>query len=155
MKPTNIKSKPREFRGYRNFELRDSDMEQNNGVGQTIEDDTYTIKELLERFTRGQIPNIQKQGVYDDEPDHESEDLSSLVRKDIHEQHTYVVDTFNKQKQSIEKLKSHSKKYKESEESPTPAEPEQLEEPKKDTRGTEGAAKRSKSAPLVSDPGDD
>lgn len=136
------------LRGFRNYQQTERDVEWNDGTTQTIEDDTYSIRELVERFTKGQYPLVQKQGIYDEDPDHDSEDLSALTRKDIFEQQQYIGDTFSKQKEILEqqKQKSQSKKYKTQEDGPPLGEPEQLEDLQKEGRPKPGEAKRKPGA---------
>lgn len=70
------------------WQLETRDQEVNQGVSETQEDETYTLKELLVRFTQG-LPLNQGNGFYadgDGEPDIDGIDLEDFNRMDPTEQ---------------------------------------------------------------------
>lgn len=85
-------SKPMQLRGRQNWKLTKADMETPRGRSETEEDQAYTIKELLVRFTQG-LPLNQGNGFYadgDDDPDLDAIDLEDFNRMDITEQEELV-----------------------------------------------------------------
>ena len=68
--------KPPKFRTQYNFALTDPGIEHPTGESLTIPGQSYTVRELLEKFTTGIPLDLFRQGVYDqdEEPDIELSD---------------------------------------------------------------------------------
>lgn len=71
------------FRTNYNNRLIPSRGEVNNDPSMTIPGQSYTIKEILERFTNGQSLNIQKTGSYQENPDFDDITLNSNTIQDL------------------------------------------------------------------------
>jgi len=56
------------FRTPYKYQFKKSDKETPSGVSKTIPDQSYTIQELLEKFTHGLDLGINQTGQYDEEP---------------------------------------------------------------------------------------
>lgn len=129
---TENKSKGFRYNGYHHYIQAENHVEHPSSISQTVEDDSYTIKELLQRFAQGNDPEINRLGVYDEDPEHEDEDFGKLSHKDIHEQELFVNDvTTNyqqrlqqQQEKKVEQIKLSKLSRKEA---PTPDEPGELE----------------------------
>lgn len=84
-------SKLKEHRNSRmNYELKSEFMEHPKGKSMAVPDDSYTIRELIERFQNG-IPLSQHMGNFDEnvegeEADHDDQDLEKFNKMDIAEQ---------------------------------------------------------------------
>lgn len=101
-----------------NYQLSKNDLEVPTGVSQTIAGETYTIRELMQKHTRGILPEgIIRQGIYGEDQDHDSEDLQKVKQMDLYDQ-AIIADRNNekikllKQKQ-IEIQTTYRKKLKE------------------------------------------
>lgn len=59
------------FRNQYNYSLGDcdKDLEYNDEPSMTIPDMSYSIKEILEKYTKGIVLNVVKNGRFDEEPD--------------------------------------------------------------------------------------
>lgn len=55
------------YRTWYNYKLTEEDQEKNSGDLITIPDQAYTIKEILEKFTNGVLPDLTKLSGYPDE----------------------------------------------------------------------------------------
>lgn len=62
-------------------------METNTGKSLTVQDDTISIKDILERYTRGIEPPVRG-GEFLENDDHDDIDLEKLGRADITEKFT-------------------------------------------------------------------
>lgn len=62
----------------------------------TVEDDSYTIRQLLEKAKHGNVPMINQHNVYVDDVDHDSPDYDALTRLDINERNSFVNDVLEK-----------------------------------------------------------
>lgn len=51
----------------------------------TVQGQDLGVKDLLVKHANGILPAIQKEGIFDEDPDHEDEDFSNLQRMDIAE----------------------------------------------------------------------
>lgn len=82
METTKIKIKPR-IRSRYDFELKKEDCETVLGKSETIQNDSFSIQDILDKFTRGIDPGIKMQGYYtDEEPDFDDEDLEKVTRQE-------------------------------------------------------------------------
>lgn len=64
------------------FKLGLEDIEQPKGVSMTVANETYTIRELLEKHGQGIMPDVQRNPVYLD-GDIDSLDIDKVHRQDI------------------------------------------------------------------------
>lgn len=53
------------------------------GVSKTIPNETYTIRELLNKHTSGLMPEVGNEPIWQEEASHDSPDLQKLHRLDI------------------------------------------------------------------------
>lgn len=71
-----------------NFRLLQEHMEKPTGPGVTVPDDTMSLKEILERYTRdaGYLDAMKRRSggsdVFEDKPDFDSEDVEKLAHLD-------------------------------------------------------------------------
>lgn len=80
--------------------------EVNNLPSLTIPNETYTIRELLEKHTRGVMPDIAMEGTYgEEEPDFDSPDLNQIHQMDLYD----VQEHLTKTKKLIEQLDENYK----------------------------------------------
>lgn len=79
---------------------------------QTIPNQTYSIRELLQKHTRGIMPLVEHQPTWADNPDFDSPDLNEIANMDIVDKKNYalqhkqsIIDTVDtiKQKQADKK----------------------------------------------------
>lgn len=105
MEKNKTPQKPK-LRNRYGFTLEKKDMEFTRGKSLTVQDDSFTIKEILEKFTRGIDPMISKVGHFpdDDDPDYDDEDLESFNKLEIGEQREIVEDTTTRGKNAKMKL---------------------------------------------------
>lgn len=67
-----------------NFKLKNEHKEKIKGKSQTVVGKAYTIKELLERHTRGYFPeDVYREAHYQEDANHESVDFQKIQRLDI------------------------------------------------------------------------
>lgn len=67
MKTKEMTARPEyENRTHYNFNLTKHDMEYNNGPSLTVPDQAFTVKEVLEKYTNGVLPDLTKNGSYPD-----------------------------------------------------------------------------------------
>lgn len=71
----------------RNFELKLEHTETPKGVSLTVPDETLTIRQILEKYTRGLdlAAQMAKEPIYDDTDDFDREDLEQITRSDFSE----------------------------------------------------------------------
>lgn len=74
-----------------NFKLKKSDMEKGGGISMTVPEDSYTIKELVDRYERGEAIPVARISLYDEvdnrEPDFDDEDSNQFLSDDITDQY--------------------------------------------------------------------
>ncbi|AXH73912.1 MAG: hypothetical protein [Microviridae sp.] len=76
--------KVREYRGHNQFSLTVKDVEKGGGHSMTIQDDSYSIREIMEKFTiQGELVENRRGGLYQEEVSHESEDLRQVMNMDL------------------------------------------------------------------------
>ncbi len=68
------------------FKLKKEHMEVNKLPSRTIQGDSYTIKELLEKHTTGILPEIERKGQYPESVNFDDIDYSKVVQMDIVDQ---------------------------------------------------------------------
>lgn len=72
------------------FVLLPSHMEHPVGVSCTVPDESYSIKDLLEKFSRGMDPGVSKQGIYDSGANFDSPDLEKLKSEDLFDREEFA-----------------------------------------------------------------
>lgn len=101
-----------------------SHFEFTEGETETVPDQSYTISEIITRFTGGIMPSIGKQIRYDEDPSFDSHDLNARPDYDL-------VDAFQDMKELSDKFLEERDKYLESlKKQPSPDnEPSPIEPP--------------------------
>lgn len=76
------------------WQLKPEHMETVEGKSETVPDDTMSIKQIVERYTRGQrIPdNLMRSTINDPQADFDSHDLEEVNRMDITDRHILKTD---------------------------------------------------------------
>lgn len=96
------------------FVLGPEHMEHPKGKSMTLPDEAYTIRELLEKFSRNQrMDELERAGTYDSAPSFDSEDLSKVRDMDpfdreelantIRDRNNVVKDLFSKKRKDKER----------------------------------------------------
>lgn len=106
-------SRVRVYRGYNNFQLRVSDMERVDSNSETIEDDSYTVREIMEKFTiHGETFAERKtQALYQDEATHDSLDLRQVQSMDLVDKDELYSSVLNRQAEASRKLQDLREKF--------------------------------------------
>lgn len=97
------------IRGTLNWQLTAADMEHPKGESETIQNNAWTIEEILTRFTQG-LPLGTGTGIYldgDEDPDIDSQDMMEFDRMDITEQEELIQDAKARKNESEAKIKAH------------------------------------------------
>lgn len=74
------------------FKLKAQHKEKTRNPSLTVKGETYTIKELLEKHTRGIDPNIERNQIWQEDPNHDSIDLHKSAQLDIVEQAEQILN---------------------------------------------------------------
>lgn len=91
--------------------------EVNNDPSETIPNETYTIRELLEKHTRGVLPHgIHREGIYDENASLDSLDLPQTRQLDLVEQSQLIEQTKKTVDQLNALLKSEAENQKQKDE---------------------------------------
>lgn len=99
--------------------LKKHHMEKGGGLSKTVPDETLSVKEILERFTRG-VPMITKPGHYPDmDADFDDLDLEAFDRLEIPLK-VEIAKEFNKYVEIAKNVKIPSKSKVDKEEGETP-----------------------------------
>jgi len=78
-----LQSNLMKLRKITNFQLTDQDKETILGQTVTVPNEAYTIREIMEKFTHGISPEIEKSPIYGtDDMDYDDEDHSKLLDLD-------------------------------------------------------------------------
>ncbi|AXH73894.1 MAG: hypothetical protein [Microviridae sp.] len=90
--------------------------EKNNGISQTVPDQSYSVREILEKFASGTLPDLTREQTF-------SEDMPDLRGMDISELHQLKADA----RSDVATLKEREKtlKQKQKEQINTPPTPPQ------------------------------
>lgn len=97
-------------RNYYNFRLDARSMELNNGRSETIRDDAYTVREIMEKFVIHGQSVESGNGLYQDEVTHESVDLRQVQNLDLVDRDELLHDIKIRQVEAREKLEEYRKK---------------------------------------------
>jgi len=96
MKNTTTKTeKTPMFRTQTNYHLTSHSLETPEGISETIPDQSYTIREIMERFVIN-IPEFLLKNPQYNELDEENPEFNELDGLDIIEQHQYIKDKTEK-----------------------------------------------------------
>jgi len=79
----NLQTKTWPVRGHNTFRLQLKDVERPTGRSMTIQDDAYSVRDIMEKFTIQGESWEQRQGLYQDEVSHESQDLRQVIAMDL------------------------------------------------------------------------
>lgn len=95
-----MENQTKKFRTHYNYRKRKADIEHPVGTSETLPDQNYTIREILQKFSSGISPSIAKVPIYDDNPEFDNYDptrdldfdLTDAVRLelDINEKQTAI-----------------------------------------------------------------
>lgn len=90
----------------RDFRLEAHHMEKILGPSMTVPDESYGVREIMEKFTTGlQPPGIMREGKFDPAADHDSDDLEKLKDLDLVERQQYSENLAQKMLASEEVIK--------------------------------------------------
>lgn len=94
----------------------------NSGVSITIPNETYTIRELLNKHTSGIMPNVERKAIYQEDVSHDSLDLQKVQRMDytdkesIFAQQTDLIEQLEQQQKELKKEREQLAQTRENEE---------------------------------------
>lgn len=81
------------------------------GLSVTVPNMAYEIKDLLTNYSKGiDLIGSQLEGIYDDSPDHDQDDVSAFNRLDIAEQAETLGNLIQRSKDIQTKIKEHQEK---------------------------------------------
>jgi len=102
----------------------------------TIVGEAYTIPELMQRAQNGLLENIERQGIYDEDPDHEDPDFNRLAGSDIVDQKEAIDASIQKEvskkQQKQAKALAEATKAKRESAKPEPQKAEEVSETKEE-----------------------
>lgn len=76
--------KKKQLRNALKFELQSSDKEPGGGLSITVPDESLSVRQLIERFTRGQSSGVGvREGYFDEGSDFDSPDMQKLDHMDL------------------------------------------------------------------------
>lgn len=145
MKTENKNVKVREYRGYNNFQLRIRDIETPTGVSETIQDDSFTIRDIMERFTISGETYQEKQGLYQDEVSHESQDLRQAMAMDLVDRDELLSEVKIRQAMAAQKIRDEVQRVEDEQKQTLLKQEEQKREDEKRREG-EALAKLKRSS---------
>ncbi|WNK13039.1 MAG: hypothetical protein [Microvirus sp.] len=94
-----ISKRPRQSRQWPNFHLSKKDVENPIGKSETVQDDSYSIEEILQKFSVGEFQHEVEQPTYQDGASHESIDLRQVASSDLIDRMELLIEV--KQKQAL------------------------------------------------------
>jgi len=92
---------------------KDTKFEETEGPSMTVPDESYTIKELVQRHSQGLPAQVGLNGEYDEDPTHEDHDKRELINLDLAEKQEIIEQQKLLQeelKKSMELKKANKKK---------------------------------------------
>lgn len=98
-------------RGGLQFVLQLSDIEPGGGGSETIQDDSYTIKDLLEKHTKGIDLGLGKVPQYAEDATHDDVDMEKFNNMDHNEKHE-VAEQQRERMRELKLLQDQKKKNK-------------------------------------------
>lgn len=87
------------------FVLTKKDMETPKGVSLTVQDDSYSVRDLYEKFTLGLDLGVERNAYYGDDQDHDDQDESKLAGLDLAERHELLTETKERARRNLDLLK--------------------------------------------------
>ncbi|AXH77408.1 MAG: hypothetical protein [Microviridae sp.] len=102
----NTNQKLPKYRSADNFFLTSADMETPVGVSETVPDQSYTVKELIEKFTTGTPVNMLKNSVWTENPDFDNFDETERGDFDLADASEQLEEFQIKQQQIKQKQKT-------------------------------------------------
>lgn len=78
-------------------------MEHNDAPSLTVPNETLTLREILDKHTRGLVPPIERSGSFDPAADFDSDDLEKLRTADLSEVQDFMQSNLD---QALEKKKA-------------------------------------------------
>lgn len=109
-----IKTMKMKIRNRYDFKEIEGDKEVPKGKSLTIQDDSYSIQEILERSARGFPPSLQANPIYNTDEDHfDADDLESLQRQDVTERWETMERVRQLKDENLAKYNEHLKKEEE------------------------------------------
>ncbi|WNK13930.1 MAG: hypothetical protein [Microvirus sp.] len=104
MKPT-TSNNPIVKRNPYYFRVTKKEMETPRGVSLTVQDDSYSVRDIFEKFTSGQDLGLDRNTFFSEEADHEDHDLEALGRMDISERGLLLEETKRRAQENLNLLK--------------------------------------------------
>lgn len=81
-----MKRKEKRFRNQYNYDPKiDTGFSEYKEQSMTVPDESYSIKDLLKKHRSGIPVNVERDGQYDDDPDHDDIDRTELLNMDLAE----------------------------------------------------------------------
>ncbi|AXH73199.1 MAG: hypothetical protein [Microviridae sp.] len=100
LKSVTTESELPKFRTQYNFKPQITDFETPVGVSETVPDQSYSVRELIQRFTTGTPVNLLKNGTFSD---NENPDLDDDFNE-THESGFDMIDAWEREKQINESI---------------------------------------------------
>lgn len=114
------------IRSTLDFQLRPSDKEVGGGVSMTVPDESLSVRNIIDRFTRGQGSGVAvREGYYDPSPDLDSPDIDKLDHMDLIDRDEFA-EVNRATKERLEKEIADDKKRKAEEKKKRDEEDEQM-----------------------------
>jgi len=97
---------------YGNFKLTVGDLERPSGRSMTIQDEAFTIREIMDKFVlHGETWEQQANGnLYQENADHDSMDLRSIIAMDLVDRDELMTDVIRRQNDAQNKLRAYREK---------------------------------------------
>lgn len=106
------------YRGYYHYQATVADLERINPVSDTIQDQDYTVREIMEKFTLHGETMEEKMGLFngdDDEVTHDAMDLREVMNMDLVDRDELMESVKLRQQIATEKYREQLEKRSESE----------------------------------------
>lgn len=87
------------------FRLNESDMETPKGVSLTVQDDSYSIKDIYEKFTNGLDLGIERNAYFNEDADHDDPDESKIQGMDLADRQDLLEETKARARRNLDLLK--------------------------------------------------
>jgi len=101
------------FRTHYNFQLSESDQEKPIGESMTVPGQAYTMREILLKYTSGNVGDLQKNGYGDENPDFDDLDITrnpDFDLSDYTEENNYLQEKLKLSKNSKNSKKTTKEK---------------------------------------------
>lgn len=100
-----ISKRLRENRQWPNFKLQVRDVESPKGKSMTIQDDSYTVQEILEKFSVGELSGVVREPLFQEGASHDSVDLRQVMTSDLIDRMELLEDVKERQRELSRKQK--------------------------------------------------